>query len=89
MASLIDLKEDIKEAIGWLRRAVENAAGADDPYREERNCPVMDALADRLQPILAQLEAVLPLDPEIEEGIEEEWDRICDYEDPRTMGLGR
>jgi hypothetical protein len=89
MPDLIDMKGSIEEAIGWLRRALDNAGMVDVDGYERGGWPVMDALALRLQPILKQLESVLPLDPEIEAAIEEEWKRIDDYEDPRTMGLGR
>jgi hypothetical protein len=91
MPDLVDMKSSIEEAIGWLRRALDTASmgGVEDYETGAPGCwPVMDALALRLQPILKQLESVLPLDPEIEAAIKEEWKRIDDYEDPRTMGLG-
>jgi hypothetical protein len=84
MGEMIDLKTSLEESIGWLRRAHSITCMEDVEGYERGGYPAMDALADRLGPILTQLEAVLPLDSELEEAVEAEWDYICAHETPGT-----
>jgi hypothetical protein len=84
MGEMITLKASIEESIGWLRHAHNIACMEDVEGYERGGYPVLDALADRLGPILEQLETVLPLDPELEAEVEKEWDYVCAHESPGT-----
>ncbi len=73
----VDLKHNIEEAIGWLRRAVSDAV--EDPDVCD-GWKAWGVTVDHVQAVLTDAEKLLPLHPELEAACEEEWDYICSHD---------
>jgi hypothetical protein len=82
---LVETKDAIENAIGWLKAA--EAFATEDPDFCD-HVPALNKLANRIGGALAVLESLLPLAPELEAMRLEEWHADDGYESPEAMGLG-
>ncbi len=70
----IELKSAVEEAVGWLRSALDIAT------EDEGHWQAMDETALKIHAVLLEVEKLLPLHPEIEARVKDEWEQMCSHD---------